>query len=167
MGITRSSPPKVLFGKDVLKMCSKFTREHSCGSVISIKLLCNFIEITPQHEYNNFRRPFLKGQIWKAASGLGETVILRLWNAYIQLSVIIYLWITISQLFVCLTTLEQQVRLTKIDYAHAPSLGTSSRKKEKKKKQECGHFEQLTSSKKSSVNLKWLVWTATERCSFF
>ena len=135
MGIARSSPPDVFFGKDVLKMCSKLAREHSCGSVISIKLLCNFIEITPRHLcfpvnlLHNFRTPFLNGQIWKAASGLGESVILQLWNAYIQLSVIIYLWITISQLFVCLTTLEQQVRLTKIDYAHAPSLGTSSRKK--------------------------------------
>ena len=60
-------------------------------------LLCNFIEITPRHVcfpvnlLHNFRTPFLKGQIWKAASGLEERVILRLWNAYIQLSVIIYL----------------------------------------------------------------------------
>ena len=33
-------------GKSVLKICSKFTGEHPCRSVISIKLLCNFIEIT-------------------------------------------------------------------------------------------------------------------------
>ena len=35
--------------KGVLKTCSKFTGEHPCRSVISIKLLCNFIEIALQH----------------------------------------------------------------------------------------------------------------------
>ena len=35
--------------KGVLKMCSKFTEEHPCRSLISIKLLCNFIEITLRH----------------------------------------------------------------------------------------------------------------------
>ena len=41
----RSSRPEVFLRKDVLKMCSKFTGEHPCRSAISIKLLCNFIEI--------------------------------------------------------------------------------------------------------------------------
>ena len=36
-------------GKGILKICSKFTGEHPCRSVISIKLLCNFIEITLRH----------------------------------------------------------------------------------------------------------------------
>ena len=36
----RSSPPEVFWGKVVLKICSKFTEEHPCWSVISIKLLC-------------------------------------------------------------------------------------------------------------------------------
>ena len=31
------------------KFCSKCTREHPCGSVISVKLLCNFIEIALWH----------------------------------------------------------------------------------------------------------------------
>ena len=35
----KSSPPDVFLGKDVLKICSKFTGEHLCGSGISIKLL--------------------------------------------------------------------------------------------------------------------------------
>ena len=36
--------------KGVLKRCSKFTgNTHSCRSVISIKLLCNFIEIELRH----------------------------------------------------------------------------------------------------------------------
>ena len=36
----------VLLGKSVLKICTKVRGEHPCRSVISIKLLCNFIEIT-------------------------------------------------------------------------------------------------------------------------
>ena len=42
---SRNSHPEVFLGKDVLKICSKFTREHPCRSVISIKLLshiCKF-----------------------------------------------------------------------------------------------------------------------------
>ena len=35
----------MFFGQDVLKICSKFIGEHPCQSVISIELLCNFIEI--------------------------------------------------------------------------------------------------------------------------
>ena len=35
--------------KDVLKICSKFTGEHLCRSVISIKLQNNFIEIALRH----------------------------------------------------------------------------------------------------------------------
>ena len=38
----RSSCPEMFLGKDALKICSKFTGEHSCGSVVSTKLLCNF-----------------------------------------------------------------------------------------------------------------------------
>ena len=45
----RNSPPEVFLEKGVLKICSKLTGEHPCLSVISIKLLCNFIEITLRH----------------------------------------------------------------------------------------------------------------------
>ena len=38
--------PKCDFNKGVLKICSKFTGEHSCRNVISITLQSNFIEIT-------------------------------------------------------------------------------------------------------------------------
>ena len=38
-----SSLPEVFLGKGVLKICSKFTGEHTHRKVISIKLLCNFI----------------------------------------------------------------------------------------------------------------------------
>ena len=62
----RSSSPEADLGKDVLKICSKFTGEHPCVTVISVKLLCNVIEITLQHECSSinllhiFRAPFPK-----------------------------------------------------------------------------------------------------------
>ena len=45
----RSSHPEVFLVKGVLKICSKFTGEHACRSVISIKLFCYFIEVTLRH----------------------------------------------------------------------------------------------------------------------
>ena len=56
-----------LLKKGVLKICSKFTGEHPCGSVISIKLLWNFIEICLRHGFSPvkllhiFRTPFPRG----------------------------------------------------------------------------------------------------------
>ena len=44
--IVRISPPEVFLGKGVLKICSKVTGQDPCQSVISIKMFCNFIEIT-------------------------------------------------------------------------------------------------------------------------
>ena len=60
---SRNSYPETFLGKGVLKICSK---EHPCWSVILIKLLCNFIEITFRHGcspvnlWHNFRIPFPK-----------------------------------------------------------------------------------------------------------
>ena len=59
-----SSLPEVFLGKHVLKVCSKFTGNNPCRSVISIKLLCNFTEITLRNEgspgdlLHIFRTPF-------------------------------------------------------------------------------------------------------------
>ena len=56
----------MFLGKDVFKICCKFTREHPYRSVISIKLLSNFIEITLLHGWSLvnllhiFRIPFPK-----------------------------------------------------------------------------------------------------------
>ena len=52
--------------KGVLKICSKFPREHQCRSVISKKLQSNFFEIARQDRCSLgnllyiFRTPFLK-----------------------------------------------------------------------------------------------------------
>ena len=43
----RSSHPEVFLKKGFLRIC--ITEEHPCQSVISIELLCNFIEITLRH----------------------------------------------------------------------------------------------------------------------
>ena len=62
----RSSHPEVFLGKGVPKIYSKFTAEHLSWSAISIKLLCNFIEITLLHGCSLvnllciFRTPFSK-----------------------------------------------------------------------------------------------------------
>ena len=55
----RSSPPEMFSWKGVLKICSKFTVEHPCWSVISIKLqiCCIFLEYL-------FLRTCLEGVFW-------------------------------------------------------------------------------------------------------
>ena len=62
----RSNNSEVFLRNDVLKICSKFTGEHPCQSVISIKLQSSFIEITLRHGCSPVnllhisRTPFLK-----------------------------------------------------------------------------------------------------------
>ena len=62
----RSTSPEVFLRKGVPKIWSKFTGEHPCRSVVSIKLLCNFIEIALPHACSPvnlphiFRSSFLK-----------------------------------------------------------------------------------------------------------
>ena len=53
----RSSLSEVFLEKAVLKICSKFTGEHPCRSVISIKLQSNLIEITLRHECSAVNLP--------------------------------------------------------------------------------------------------------------
>ena len=66
----RSRHTEVLLGKGVLKRCSQLTGEHPCQRVISIQLLCNFIEVALRHGCSPvtllhiFRRPFLKNTSW-------------------------------------------------------------------------------------------------------
>ena len=45
----RNSRPEVFLRKVVLKICCRFTGEHPCRSVISIKLQRNFVEIALRH----------------------------------------------------------------------------------------------------------------------
>ena len=83
--ISRSTRPELFLEKGVLKICSKFIGEHPCRSMISIKLLCNFIEITLWHGCSPvsllhiFRTPFSRNTsgwlllyFW-SQSGLSES----------------------------------------------------------------------------------------------
>ena len=69
----RSSHPEVFLRKNVLKICSKFTGDP-CRRTISIKLLCNFIEITlghgcsPVNLLRMFQNTFSEERLWTAAS---------------------------------------------------------------------------------------------------
>ena len=62
----QSSQPEVFLGKGVLKICSRFTGEHSCRITISINLQSSFIEITlrrgcfPVNLLHIFGTPFPK-----------------------------------------------------------------------------------------------------------
>ena len=70
-----SSHLEVFLGKGVLKICSQFTGKHPCWRVISVKLLCKFIEIALRdgcslvNSLHIFRTHFLKdtsdGCFWK------------------------------------------------------------------------------------------------------
>ena len=59
----------MFLGKGALKICSKFTGQHPCRNTISIKLLCNFIEVTLRSGYSPvnllhiFKTPFPKKDI--------------------------------------------------------------------------------------------------------
>ena len=61
----QKQPPELFLENGVLKICSKFTGEHPCRSMISIKLICNFIEITlrparsPVNFLHIFRAPIV------------------------------------------------------------------------------------------------------------
>ena len=62
----QKQPSRGVLSKRCSETCSKFTGEHPCRSVISIKLFCNFIKITLRHGCSPvnllhiFRTPFLK-----------------------------------------------------------------------------------------------------------
>ena len=64
--VSEAAVQRCSYRKGVLKIYSKLTGEHPCWSMISIKLLCNFIEITIRHGCSPvtllhiFRTAFLK-----------------------------------------------------------------------------------------------------------
>ena len=63
--------PEAFLQKRVLKLWSKFRGEHQLRRVISIKLLCNFIEITLRHTCKfaaHFQNTLPKEHLWKVPS---------------------------------------------------------------------------------------------------
>ena len=79
----RRSPPEVFLEKGVLKICSKFTGEHPCRSVVSMKLQSNFTEITIRHECSPvnllhiFRTTFLKNTVLKDGCFCSDQLLLN------------------------------------------------------------------------------------------
>ena len=69
----RSSPPVVFSNKDTVQIRRESTGEQMSRSAIAAKSLCNFIEITPMHEYapeNSYhtRKNLSPGEhIWETA----------------------------------------------------------------------------------------------------
>ena len=62
----------MILGKGYLKIGSKFTEEHPCQNVISIKLFSNFIKITLRHgcslvNLSHIIRMLLLSHLWRAA----------------------------------------------------------------------------------------------------
>ena len=55
-----SNPPEVFLGKGVLKLCSKFTGDHLCWSMISIKFLGTSVWVFPDNWQHIFRSPLYK-----------------------------------------------------------------------------------------------------------
>ena len=69
--IWSSSLQRFFLQKRVLKLWSKFRGEHQLRRVISIKLLCNFIEITLRHTCKfaaHFQNTLPKEHLWKVPS---------------------------------------------------------------------------------------------------
>ena len=74
----------------VLQICSKFTWEHPCGSVISIKLVRNFTEITLPHFLLYICCIFAKHSFWRTPIGdcfwtcnvikLVKMILISLWH---------------------------------------------------------------------------------------
>ena len=82
-GVCSEATPLRYSLKDVLKISCKFTGEHPCQSVISVKFLFNFIEVTlwygcfPVNLLHIFRTPF-----YSSTSG---GLILSLFNEFSSL----------------------------------------------------------------------------------
>ena len=83
----KSSHPNVFLKKGVLKIRIKFTGEHRCRSVISIKLRNNFVEVTLRHRCSPvnlmhvFRTPFstnfIETTLWRGCSPVNLMHIFR------------------------------------------------------------------------------------------
>ena len=64
----RSIPLELYLGKGVLKVCSKCSGEHPCRCMISIKLLCNYIEIALWHGCSPINLLHFSGQLFLRTS---------------------------------------------------------------------------------------------------
>ena len=73
----RSIPSEVFLRKGVLKICSKFSREHGCQRLISIKLLCTSARLFSCKFVAYFHNTFFSEHLWVPASQLSFSDIFR------------------------------------------------------------------------------------------
>ena len=77
----------VFLGKGVLKICNKFTGEHPCRSVVSIKLQSNFVKITlwhgssPENLLQIYRTPFPKNTSGRLLLDFWNSGCWTIWNS--------------------------------------------------------------------------------------
>ena len=75
--LNRSSSPEVFWRIGAIKQCSWFTGKHPRRSLISIKLLCSYIEIALRHGYSLVNLLFfLRTRFVKNSSGAASVLIL-------------------------------------------------------------------------------------------
>ena len=92
-GRVKSSHPEVFLGKGVLKICSKLTGEHACRIAITIKLLCNFIEIALRYGCSPVHLPHISEHLFLRPTL--DSCLCRVWR---KLELFMYFfW------FICLT----------------------------------------------------------------
>ena len=113
--------------KGVLKICIKFTGEHPCRSVISIKLQSNFIEIALWHGcsvnlLHIFRTPFHRNTsrwlllkrvfLFSVIKTLCQVSI----NTFIILAHMSTLWHSVvgTSIFMVLTSFDRHLKVTRI-----------------------------------------------------
>ena len=102
--IIRTIHPEVFLGNCFLKLCSKFTGDHPCQSVISIKLQSNFNEITLRHGccpvnlMYIFRTLFLKNTSGRLLRIIQKTIHLSVKHLlfYKTPVVLIYYWLSLN-----------------------------------------------------------------------
>ena len=88
LGPFRSSRLEVFLRRGVLKTCNKFTGEHPCRSVISMKLQSNFIEITLRHGCSPlnllhiFRTPFLKNTSGRLLLSFPSAIVICIYKRF-------------------------------------------------------------------------------------
>ena len=93
---SRSSPPGVFLGKVVLETRSKFTGEHPCRSVISIKwneiaLRHGCFPVNLLHIFRNlFLRTALDGCFWKRISMWCQYIFLFICNKFVFNKIYLY-----------------------------------------------------------------------------
>ena len=76
---TRDSPPEMFLGKGVLKICSKFTGEHPCQSVISIKLCSRGSTVNLLHIFRtSFYKNTYRGLLLKNCAGVKFSLFINL-----------------------------------------------------------------------------------------